>query len=361
MAAQMIEHSEFHKRVIEHSSTVMMLFSSSLHLAYINPAGEMMFEMSARHLLGQGADELLYQHHGSIHALLEEAMLTGHPFTRHEFSLSLLQAKDVTVSMTVIPLRQPGGNPELLVEMNSIDRWLRISRDDQRAEQQRVTQEVLRGLAHEIKNPLGGIRGAAQLLEKQFEADELREYTHVIIEEADRLQGLVNRILGPSGTLQKVPVNIHEALERIRSLLLAEVKNDIQIRRDYDPSIPDIHADKDMLIQAVLNIVRNAVEALHGSGHIILRSRVLSKFTIGQQRHRLVACIQVIDDGPGVPEEIRERIFFPMVTSRANGSGLGLAITQTLIEQHNGLVEFESEPGKTVFSIFLPIEEEYQI
>lgn len=355
----MIEHTEFHKRVIEHSSTVMMLFSPSLHLAYINPAGEMLFEMSARHLLGLGADELLHQQHASIHALLEEAMLTGHPFTRHDLNLSLLQAKDVIVSMTVIPLRQPGSTTELLVEMNNVDRWLRITRDEQRAEQQRVTQEVLRGLAHEIKNPLGGIRGAAQLLEKQFDGDELKEYTHVIIEEADRLQGLVNRILGPSGMFRKQAVNIHEILERIRSLVLAETKSELYIRRDYDPSIPDINADKDMLIQAVLNIVRNAIEALNGTGHIVLRTRVISKFTIGQKRHRLVACIQVIDDGPGIPEEIRERIFFPMVTSRANGSGLGLAITQTLIEQHNGLVEFESEPGKTVFSIFLPIDEEY--
>ena len=354
----MTQQTDLQHRVLENLSTAVMLFSPSLHLSFINPAGEMMFAVSSRHLLGLSFAELIQSQEGSLSELLQEALQTAHPFTRHEMPLMLLHDREIVASLTVIPIIQNKGNTELLIEVHSVDRWLRISRDEQRAEQQRVTQEILRGLAHEVKNPLGGLRGAAQLLERQLEQNDLKEYTHVIIEEADRLQGLVNRILGPTGMLKKTSVNIHEVLERVRSLLLAETDKNIHIHRDYDPSIPDINADRDMIIQAVLNIVRNASEAIKDKGNIILRSRVLHKYTIGQNRYKLVASIQVIDDGPGIAEDIKERIFFPMVTSRANGSGLGLAITQSLIQQHNGLIEVESEPGKTIFSIVLPIDSE---
>jgi two-component system nitrogen regulation sensor histidine kinase GlnL len=215
---------------------------------------------------------------------------------------------------------------------------------------------MLRGLAHEIKNPLGGLRGAAQLLARELPTKELKEYTGVIISEADRLQKLVNRILGPNKMPKKEPVSIHEVLEHVRSLLLAEAPEGIRIQRDYDPSIPDINADRDQLIQALLNIMRNAVEAMHGDGDIKLRTRVIRKFTIGQKQQNLVAQIQVIDNGPGIPQEILEQIFFPMVTSRAEGTGLGLAIAQSLIQQHNGIIECKSKPGRTEFSIYIPIE-----
>jgi two-component system nitrogen regulation sensor histidine kinase GlnL len=351
----MTKQFEQQKRVLEGMSTVVLLFDADLILGYINPAGEMLFEQSARHLLGLPYVELI-QHRDelSVGKWVEE-IKSGHSFTRHEVPLVLLNDNEVTVNLTILPLTDSGDKTEYLLEIILVERWLRITRDEQRAEQQLVTQEILRGLAHEIKNPLGGLRGAAQLLERELPSQDLKEYTHVIISEADRLQALVNRILGPTGLPKFKEVNIHEVLELVRSLIKIEVKEGIQIHRDYDPSVPEVKADHDMLIQALLNITRNACEALDGKGNITLKTRVVRKYTIGQKRHKLVACIEVVDDGPGIPADIREKIFFPMVTGRAEGSGLGLAISQSLIQQHDGLIECQSEAGKTVFSIILPI------
>jgi len=346
---------ELQKRALEGLSTVILLFDAELNLEYINPAGETLFEQSARHLLGLPFIELI-QHRDemSVSRLIEE-IKSDLSFTRHEEPLVLLNFNEVTVNLTIMPLTDSEDKTGYLLEIIPVERWLRINRDEQRAEQQEVTQEILRGLAHEIKNPLGGLRGAAQLLEKELPSEDLKEYTGVIISEADRLQALVNRILGPAGLPDLKDVNIHEVLERVRSLIKIEVKDGIQLHRDYDPSVPDVKADRDMLIQALLNITRNACEALKGSGNITLRTRVVRKYTIGLQRHKLVASIEVIDDGPGIPADIREKIFFPMVTGRAEGSGLGLSISQSLIQQHDGLIECQSEPGNTVFSVILPI------
>lgn len=351
----MTKQTELQKRILEGMSTVVLLFDTDLILRHINPAGEMLFEQSARHLLGLPYVELI-QHRDEISASkwIDE-IKSGQSFTRHEVSLVLLNHNEVTVNLTILPLMGSADKTEYLLEIILVERWLRITRDEQRAEQQEVTQEILRGLAHEIKNPLGGLRGAAQLLEKELPSKELKEYTQVIISEADRLQTLVNRILGPAGLPKLRDVNIHEVLELVRSLIKIEVKDGIQIHRDYDPSVPDVQADHDMLIQALLNIARNACEALGGKGNITFKTRVVRKYTIGHQRHKLVACIEVIDDGPGIPADIREKIFFPMVTGRAEGSGLGLAISQSLIQQHDGLIECQSEPGCTVFSVILPI------
>lgn len=351
----MTKQAELQKRVLEGMSTVVLLFDADLELAYINPAGEMLFEQSARHMLGLPFVELV-QHREEISAgkWIDEIKL-GQSFTRHEVPLVLSYEKEVTVNLTILPLTDSGAKTEYILEIIPVERWLRITRDEQRVEQQEVTQEILRGLAHEIKNPLGGLRGAAQLLERELPSIDLKEYTNVIISEADRLQALVNRILGPAGLPKLKDVNIHEVLELVRSLIKIEVKGGIQIHRDYDPSVPDVKADHDMLIQALLNITRNACEALKGEGNITLKTRVVRKYTIGLQRHKLVACIEVIDDGPGISADIREKIFFPMVTGRAEGSGLGLSISQSLIQQHDGLIECQSEPGKTVFSVILPI------
>jgi len=332
-----------------------LLFDAELSLEYINPAGEMLFEQSARHMLGLPFVELI-QHRDEISASkwIEE-IKSGQSFTRHEVPLVLLTDNEVTVNLTVLPLTDSEDKTEYLLEIIPVEHWIRITRDEHRAEQQEVTQEILRGLAHEIKNPLGGLRGSAQLLERELPSTDLKEYTQVIISEADRLQALVNRILGPAGLPKFKDINIHEVLELVRSLIRTEVNENIHIHRDYDPSVPDVKADYDMLIQALLNIARNACEALGDSGNITLRTRVVRKYTIGLQRHKLVACIEVIDDGTGIPADIREKIFFPMVTGRAEGTGLGLSISQSLIQQHDGLIECQSEPGKTVFSIILPI------
>ena len=351
----MTKQHDLQKRVLEGMSTVVLLFDADLILSYMNPAGETLFEQSTHNMLGIAYEELIQHPEENTASKWVDEIKSGESFTRHEVPLVLLNGNEITVNLTILPLISSTEKTEYLMEIIPIERWLRITRDEHRVEQQEVTQEILRGLAHEIKNPLGGLRGAAQLLEKELPSDDLKEYTQVIISEADRLKALVNRILGPAGLPVLKDVNIHEVLELVRSLIKIEVKEGIQIHRDYDPSIPDIKADHDMLIQALLNIARNACEALGEKGNITFRTRVVRKYTIGLQRHKLVACIEVIDDGPGIPADIREKIFFPMVTSRAEGSGLGLAISQSLIQQHDGLIECHSEPGNTVFTVILPI------
>lgn len=226
--------------------------------------------------------------------------------------------------------------------------------------QQNAARMLLRGLAHEIKNPLGGLRGAAQLLDQELPDDELREYTRIIIEESDRLQSLVDRMLAPNKPPHKSLINIHRVLERVRQLVQVEAPVGVKLNRDYDPSMPALYGDGDQLIQAILNIVRNAAQALGDKGKITIRTRIHRQVTIGLNRHPLVAKIDVVDDGPGIKAELLNQIFYPMVTGRAEGTGLGLSIAQSLISQHGGLVECESKPGETIFSIFLPLEKKHE-
>lgn len=345
---------QIQQRVLEGLSVATLLFDARFTLIFINPAGELLLGISAHRLLGQHFAELI-QLETPIMPALEGALYSRHPFTRHEMTLSVFHGVELVVDLTVIPLIEADEEPELLLELTPINNLLRIAREENRQAQQVATREMLRGLAHEIKNPLGGLRGAAQLLEKQLETDELKEYSQVIISEADRLKSLLNRMLGPNSLPVKTATNIHEVVERVRNLVSVEVDERIRLRRDYDPSIPDVDADMDQLVQALLNIARNACQALGGKGIVILRTRVERKFTIGQSHHNLVARIDVIDNGPGISDDMKEKIFFPMVTGRANGSGLGLSIAQSLIEQHGGVIECQSEPGQTIFSILLPI------
>jgi two-component system nitrogen regulation sensor histidine kinase GlnL len=214
---------------------------------------------------------------------------------------------------------------------------------------------MVRQLAHEIKNPLGGLRGAAQLLDRQLESEELQEYTSVIISETDRLVDLVDTLLGPGGPPNKQPANIHELLEYVMRVIRTEIGDKLTIRRDYDPGLPLIALDRDQILQALLNIVRNAVNALEGHGEITLRSRAIMNFTIGDTRHRVVASIEIEDDGPGIPPDLQDSVFYPLVTSRPEGTGLGLPAAQELISRHGGLIEFESRPGRTTFFIRIPI------
>jgi two-component system nitrogen regulation sensor histidine kinase GlnL len=221
--------------------------------------------------------------------------------------------------------------------------------------QQQANRELIRNLAHEIKNPLGGIRGAAQLLEHELsDRPELKEYTEVIQEEALRLQSLVDRLLAPHRRHVRSEINIHEVLERVRSIALAEYPQGLVIRRDYDTSLPHMVADKEQLIQVVLNIVKNAVQAMKAKGEVILRTRVARQVTLARKRHVLALKLQIVDNGPGIPEEIRDHIFYPLVTGRAEGTGLGLTLAQAYVHQHGGSIEFESRPGQTCFTVMLP-------
>ncbi|MGH8444006.1 MAG: nitrogen regulation protein NR(II), partial [Solimonas sp.] len=249
-----------------------------------------------------------------------------------------------------------GKKPGLLMEMLPVERHMRISRDELFQTQFDASRMMIRGLAHEIKNPLGGIRGAAQLLEHEFPDSQHREYTRVIIREVDRLQNLVNRMLGPNRAPQKTLLNIHELLEHVRRLVQAEAPDEVAVLRDYDPSIPEVVVDREQIIQAVLNILRNALQAVGSEGVITLRTRTRRQLTIATVRHKLVVQIDIEDSGPGVPSDMIERIFYPMVTTRAEGTGLGLPLSQYLVHAHGGLIECRSRPGCTVFSIYLPIE-----
>lgn len=272
----------------------------------------------------------------------------GHADARDVFHLE----RDVGVDGVVV--HHAAGLEELAVLVQGLQGLVQGVAD--LLQQQSATRALLRGLAHEVKNPLGGLRGAAQLLENELDDEELKEYTRIIIGEADRLQNLVDRMLGPNSLPRIREINIHEVLEHVRSLVGVEAPPDVHLVTDYDPSIPPVAGDRDQLIQVVLNLVRNAVHAVGDTGTITLRTRVQRQYTIGQTRHKLVASIDVIDDGPGIPEEIREKVFFPMVSGKAEGTGLGLSIAQSLINQHGGLIEYESRPGRTQFTILLPVE-----
>ena len=345
---------ELHQRILDNLTPAVLMFDADLCLQYINPAGEMLFAISAKRLIGQCAPALLPAKSHLLEAI-EKGLKSGHPFTEHEVQITLPGKRLLTVDCTITPLISPASDAGLLVELQQLDRQLRISREGQRLAQQETLRSLARGLAHEIKNPLGGLRGAAQLLERELSDPELKEYTNIIIGEADRLRNLVNQLLGPNALPKKEPINIHQVLEHVRQLVSVEKPGEISFVSDYDPSIPEIIGDRDQLIQAVLNIVGNAVQAIGEKGEIILRTRALSKFTIGQERHKLVCQVEIIDNGPGIPEDMVESIFFPMVTGRAYGTGLGLSIAQTLVSQHGGLIQCDSRPGRTRFTLLLPI------
>ena len=254
-----------------------------------------------------------------------------------------------------VSMMQNVSEDRLLVEMSDVTRRSRISRENALLIQHGAGRQMIRQLAHEIKNPLGGLRGAAQLLERQLDSAELEEYTRVIISEADRLAGLVDTLLGPGGPPNKQSINVHELLEYVMRLVEPEMRRHVRIRRDYDPGLPEIELDRDQMVQAFLNLVQNALTALDGQGQITLRSRAALNFTIGELRHPVVACIEIEDDGPGIAPELQDSVFYPLVTSRPDGTGLGLPAAQELISRHGGLIEFESRPGRTVFQVLIPL------
>ncbi|MEJ2567011.1 MAG: nitrogen regulation protein NR(II) [Gammaproteobacteria bacterium] len=351
--------SDLASRLLENLNTAVLLLDRQLHLSYLNPAAEVLLAASARQARGIGLRELL----GSQHDLIEScqrALDNNHPFTDRDLTLSLPSGYTITVDCSVTPLNEPNRDIELLIEVMRVDHHRRIVREESLLAQHNASRAVVRGLAHEIKNPLGGLRGAAQLLERELADESLKEYTGIIIGEADRLQALVNRMLGPNTLPQRRMTNIHQVLERVRTLAAAEAPPGVEIIRNYDPSIPDFEADPDQLIQAVLNIMRNALQAVGEQGKIILRTRSIRQATIGHHRYKLALRVDIIDNGPGIPIEMVENIFFPMVTGRPDGTGLGLAIAQDLVNQHHGLIECVSEPGKTVFSLLLPLENNHE-
>lgn len=342
--------------ILDNLASAVVVFDADLRVCYLNQMAEMLLAVSAKHVIGEMPVTWMACHGEAVVDLVRAAAL-GSPITKRGVVLTT-DRSEVTVDCTVTPMLDDDGAPLTIVELQQIDRHLRISREERLINQQALTRDVVRGLAHEIKNPLGGLRGAAQLLESELDSDELKEYTNIIIQEADRLQELVNRMLGPNRRPSYAPVNIHHVLERVRTLVLAETGEQIAVVRDYDPSIPELIGDSDQLIQAVLNIVRNAARVLGEEGTITLRTRIQRQLTIGSGRYRLAAQIDIIDNGPGIPPEIADTLFFPMVTAGTGGMGLGLSIAQSLINQHKGLIECNSRNGETTFTIYLPLGED---
>ncbi|MBV2133505.1 nitrogen regulation protein NR(II) [Pseudomonas sp. MAP12] len=354
-------YDSLQRLLLDNLTTAVILLNAELRLEYMNPAAEMLLGVSGQRSQGLFIGELCHETPDGLSAL-RHAVASGQPFTKREAQLVSASGQHLAVDYAATPI--PGlSSFLLLLELHPRDRLLRISKEEAQLAKQETTRLLVRGLAHEIKNPLGGIRGAAQLLARELPEASLKDYTNVIIEEADRLRNLVDRMLGSNKLPQLVPTNIHEVLERVCNLVEAETQGKLALERDYDPSIPELLADHEQLIQALLNIVRNAMQAIleqkhpAAPGRILLRTRTLRQFTIGHQRHRLVCRIEVIDNGPGIDPALQDTLFYPMVSGRADGTGLGLAIAQNILNQHQGLIECESQPGRTVFSLYLPLEQ----
>ncbi|RMF17454.1 MAG: nitrogen regulation protein NR(II) [Gammaproteobacteria bacterium] len=344
----------------EHLTTAVLVLDSRLHVQYLNPAAEIALQTSAAHLAGSPVTQAL-ELEEETSQLLEKCLTTGQTFTLREATLGLPSGTRVHVDFSVSRL-QDAMSARLIVELTPRDRLHRISREESLVAKQETTRLLVRGLAHEIKNPLGGIRGAAQLLQRVLPDEDSKAYTRIIIEEADRLRHLVDRMLGPTRAPDLAPLNIHEVMERVIQLIQAEARDQVQLVRDYDPSIPDVQGDRGQLIQAFLNLARNAMQALiedttrQDEKRITFRTRTQRQFTIGAKRHRLVLRLSVIDNGPGIPPHMQESLFYPMVSGRAEGTGLGLSIAQSIVGQHGGLIECESTPGHTEFMVYLPLE-----
>lgn len=338
---------------LDQLTTAVAVLDHELRVQYLNPAAEAFFGTSQQHCIEHPIFELLYLNGSPALEGLADLFTTGQSITKRAAEFRIRDGRELVADLTA---SLDADRRHLVLELQTINRLLRINRDDHSVHSQETNRQLVRGMAHEIKNPLGGLRGAAQLLERQLDDEGLREYTQIIIEEADRLTSLVDRLLGPNRQLSTDNVNLHESLEHVVRLVDAELPGQIEFIRDYDPSLPDVKADATQLVQALLNIIRNAGQALQNTANaqITLRTRAVRQFTIGTTLHRLAAQIDIQDNGPGIPQEMMEHIWFPMISGHADGTGLGLAITQSIVGQHGGVIECTSEPGNTCFSVYLP-------
>jgi len=323
-------------------------------IEYLNAAAQTLLAVSVNHARGRPLGELI-RDPAPVAAIVARTRTGNEAIAHRELKLLPTARSDshLVVDCTASPLE----GDRVLLEISDTTRQQRINRDTALLTQLDGNRLMVRQLAHEIKNPLGGLRGAAQLLERELPGEPLKEYTRLIIREADRLRTLVDNLLGPGSLPHKTPLNPHELLQHVYQLLRSEAPPGVAIVRDYDPSLPDVSVDRDQLIQAMLNIGRNAIQALGEQGRLVLRTRALINATIGVNRHRMVASLQFEDNGPGVPPDIADTIFYPLVTKRPGGNGLGLSVAQDLATRHGGLIEFESRPGRTVFSLLIPFED----
>jgi two-component system nitrogen regulation sensor histidine kinase GlnL len=342
--------------VLDGLATCVLWLDASGAVLHLNEPAEDLFGLSRSHAAGRAVRDLL-KSNLEIEGVIGRARGAGAQYSRRELPFEAGPAAPTRyVDVTVTPFDAPGFPGGTIVEISDVTQHQRILRENALLTQLGGSRAMVRQLAHEIKNPLGGLRGAAQLLERQLRDPSLHEYTTVIIAEADRLAALVDALLGPGQPPRKEPANIHELVQHVGHLLAAEAPPGVAIERDYDPSLPRLRLDRNHIIQALLNLGRNAIQAVGERGRIVLRTRALTNASIGSRRYRVVASIQVEDDGPGVPAELKDTVFYPLITGRQGGTGLGLAVAQDLIGRHDGLIEFDSRPGRTVFTLLLPFE-----
>ena len=352
--------------ILDNLSTAVLVIDNDLVITYLNSSAENLLAVSANRLCGSSA-EFFFGNSEINWKAMHRALLHGRPFTERKVSIILPDQNQIVVDYSVTPAQLASGRV-ILVEIQAMDRIMRINREEAMISAHMTSKNLIRGLAHEVKNPLGGIRGAAQLLAAELDNydPDLKEYTDIITSEVERLSKLVDRMLGPNKPGRMTHLNIHAVTEQVATLVKVETQARLPIERDYDPSIPEIFGDKEQLIQAVLNVVRNAMQALKdGDGfpegaRITLRTRIQPNFTIGKRFHKMVCKLDIIDNGPGIPQDILERIFYPMISGRPDGTGLGLNITQSVVNLHGGLIECDSRDGHTKFTFYLPIESNYE-
>ncbi len=346
--------------LLDNLTTAVMLLDKELRLLYMNDAAEALLENSNKHCYLLPINSILLNSK-PLATSLKQVMDNGITFIARKVVITKANTNKMTVDFSASRIIYKN-ETYLMVELQELDRSYNITRKELLISNHETTLGLVRGLGHEIKNPLGGIRGAAQLLASELQDQDLKDYTNVIIEETDRLVGLIDRLTGQYKKPALQIINVHEILERVYSLVVAETRGSITLIKDYDPSIPEITGDLSQLIQAVLNIVRNAMQALTESNvedpEIIIKTRTLNQVTIGPVMHKLVARIEIIDNGPGIRSEIAENIFYPLISGRAEGTGLGLSLSQNILKNHNGLIEFDSQNGKTRFMLSLPISDE---
>ncbi len=341
--------------ILGNLNTAVISLDHELRIRFINQAAENLLQVSSNRICNTPLVDAIPGFSGLV-AILYESLQSGQPYTQRQAGIALGNGHPITVDLTITPINE-GEWPCLLIELHSLDRYLRIDRDAALDDHQEVSHQMMRGLAHEVKNPLGGIRGSAQLLEKQLKRADFREYTKIIIEETDRLTSLVDRMLGPTQLPEPVPTNIHELLERIRKLILLE-DHHVDVRQDYDPSIPEISIDPELMHQALLNVARNGLQSMNHTDNptLTFRTRVERQLTLGNQRHRHVLRIDIADNGSGIPEDLKDHLFYPMISGRPGGTGLGLPLVFAVVKQHHGSIEFDSKPGATTFHILIPLE-----
>jgi two-component system nitrogen regulation sensor histidine kinase GlnL len=340
---------------LENLTTAVIVMVADGSITYMNSSAETLFGVSRNRAAGRPLAKLLPGLE-KINELVARASKDQQSFGLDlTFSVPHQDRMNIDVVVRVSPFRSDG-KEEFVAEFFDTTQWRQLDREKALISQHGASRRIIRQLAHEIRNPLGGIRGAAQLLERELPSPDLQEYTQVIIREADRLATLTSDLLGPTQKPTFRPANIHEVIEHVLLLIQGTAPDGIVIARDYDPSLPEVSVDRDQMIQALLNLCRNAIEAIGTEGTVTLRTRALRNHVIGERRYRMVLSVEIEDDGPGVQPDLKDSIFFPLVTGREGGAGLGLPLAQDLVSRHNGLIEFESEPGRTAFLVRLPLE-----